>query len=218
MPSTTRRRLDRETVLRAAVALADEIGIAAMSMRKLGEAVGVEAMSLYNHVANKDDLLDGMVDLVFAEISLPEVGEEWKEAMRRRGHSARDVLRRHPWAIGLLETRTSPGPATLTHHDAVLGCLRRSGFSIELAGHAFALLDAYTYGFAMQEATLPFDGGDEVADLAEEMVDAMPVEEYPHLVEFATERAMQPGYDFGDEFGFGLELVLDGLERELGVS
>ena len=216
MPSPARRRLDRETVLRAAVALADEIGIAAMSMRKLGEAVGVEAMSLYNHVANKDDLLDGMVDLIFAEFALPDAGEDWKEEMRRRSNSAREVLQQHRWAISLLETRTSPGPATLTHLDAVLGCLRSAGFSLELAGHAFALLDAYTYGFAMQEATLPFEGGDEAAELAEEMVEAMPVDEYPHLVEFATGRAMQPGYDFADEFGFGLELVLDGLERELG--
>ena len=215
MPSSTRRRLDRETVLRAAVDLADEIGIAAMSMRKLGEAVGVEAMSLYNHVANKDDLLDGMVDLIFAEFALPEAGADWKDEMRRRSHSAREVLQQHRWAISLLETRTSPGPATLAHLDAVLGCLRSAGFSLELAGHAFALLDAYTYGFAMQEATLPFEGGDEAAELAESMVDAMPVDEYPHLVEFATGRAMQPGYDFGDEFGFGLELVLDGLEREL---
>ena len=126
------------------------------------------------------------------------------------------MLQQHRWAISLLETRTSPGPATLTHLDAVLGCLRSAGFSLELAGHAFALLDAYTYGFAMQEATLPFEGGDEAAELAEEMVEAMPVDEYPHLVEFATGRAMQPGYDFADEFGFGLELVLDGLERELG--
>lgn len=220
MPANTtgRRRLDRDTVLRAAVALADEVGLAALSMRKLGEAVGVEAMSLYNHVANKEDLLDGMVDLVFAEFSLPEVGEDWKEAMRRRGHSARAVLRAHPWAIGLLETRTSPGPATLTHHDAVLGCLRSAGFSIELAGHAFAILDAFTYGFAMQEATLPFDGGDETAELAEQMVAAMPVDEYPHLVEFATERAMRPGYDFADEFPYGLDLVLDGLERARAVS
>lgn len=220
MPANTtgRRRLDRDTVLRAAVALADEVGLAALSMRKLGDAVGVEAMSLYNHVANKEDLLDGMVDLVFADVSLPEIGEDWKEAMRRRGHSARAVLREHPWAIGLLETRTSPGPATLTHHDAVLGCLRSAGFSIELAGHAFAILDAFTYGFAMQEATLPFDGGDETAELAEQMVAAMPVDEYPHLVEFATERAMRPGYDFGDEFPYGLDLVLDGLERDLVVS
>lgn len=220
MPANTtgRRRLDRDTVLRAAVALADEVGLAALSMRKLGEAVGVEAMSLYNHVANKEDLLDGMVDLVFAQFSLPEVGEDWKEAMRRRGHSARAVLREHPWAIGLLETRTSPGPATLTHHDAVLGCLRSAGFSIELAGHAFAILDAFTYGFAMQEATLPFDGGDETAELAEQMVAAMPVDEYPHLVEFATERAMRPGYDFSDEFPYGLDLVLDGLERARAVS
>lgn len=211
----SRPRLDRETVVRAAIALADEIGIEAMSMRKLGEAVGVEAMSLYNHVGNKDDLLDGMVDLVFAEFALPAAGEEWTDAMRRRAHSAREVLGRHPWAIGLLETRTSPGPATLAHHDAVLGCLRSAGFSWELAGHAFALLDAYVYGFAMQEVTLPFETADETVDLAESMVAGMQENEYPHLAGFARERVMQPGYDFGDEFAYGLELVLDGLGRAL---
>ncbi len=219
MPSTDPRpRLDRERVLRAAVALADEIGVTAMSMRKLGEAVGVEAMSLYNHVVNRDDLLDGMVDRVFAEFDLPEVDDDWKVAMRRRAHSARAVLRMHPWAIALVESRTSPGPATLTHLDAVLGCLRASGFSLELTGHAVALLDAYTYGFAMQEATLPFDTGDQTAELAESMLAEMSPGDYPHLVEFASGRVIQPGYDFGDEYDFGLDVVLDGLERHLDAE
>ena len=155
--------LSRERVLRAAVAFADEHGIASLSMRKLGEVLGVEAMSLYNHVANKDQLLDGMVDLVFAEIDLPEGGADWKTAMRERAESARQALRRHPWAIALMSTRTSPGPATLRHHDAVIGSLRAAGFSIQLAAHAFSALDSYIYGFALQEATLPLGdtaGGD----------------------------------------------------------
>src|ERR1700757_4558411 len=145
-----RAPLSRDQVLRAAVAIADESGMAALSMRKLGEAVGVEAMSLYNHVTNKGDLLDGMIDVVFSEIDLPPGGADWKTAMRQRALSVRDVLSRHRWAIGLMESRTSPGPATLRHHDAVIGCLRRAGFSIELTAHAYALLDSYIYGFALQ--------------------------------------------------------------------
>jgi AcrR family transcriptional regulator len=138
-------------------------------MRKLGEALGVEAMSLYNHVASKSDLLDGMIDIVFSEIDLPSGDGGWKDAMRRRAISAREVLRRHPWAIGLMESRISPGSATLRHHDAVLGCLRRAGFSIELTAHAYSLLDSYIYGFALQEAGLPFGTGEEAAKVAHQI-------------------------------------------------
>jgi AcrR family transcriptional regulator len=146
-PATRRRLpLSRERVLRAAVAFADEAGIASLSMRKLGEAVGVEAMSLYNHVANKGELLDGMIDFVFGEIELPAGDADWKAAVYQRAVSARRVLSRHPWAIALMESRTSPGPATLRHHDAVIGNLRQGGFSVEMAAHAFSLLDSYTYG------------------------------------------------------------------------
>src|SRR6516164_10369153 len=164
-----RAPLSRDRVLRAAVALADTGGISALSMRKLGEALGVEAMSLYNHVASKGDLLDGMIDIVFSEIDLPSGGGDWKAVMRRRAISARQVLRRHPWAIGLMESRTSPGPATLRHHDAVLGYLRQAGFSIELTAHAYSLLDSYIYGFALQEAGLPFGTGEEAAQVAQEI-------------------------------------------------
>src|SRR5215472_9097154 len=142
-----RAPLSRDRVLRAAVALADTGGISSLSMRKLGEALGVEAMSLYNHVASKGDLLDGMIDVVFGEIDLPPGDVDWKSAMRQRAISVREALRRHPWAIGLMESRTSPGPATLRHHDAVLGCLRGAGFSIEMTAHAYSLLDSYIYGF-----------------------------------------------------------------------
>ena len=161
-PTTEARTpLSRERVLRAAVAFADESGIATLSMRKLGEVLGVEAMSLYNHVASKGDLLDGMIDLVFSEIDLPSGGAGWKTAMRQRAASARQVLSRHRWAIGLMESRSSPGPATLRHHDAVIGCLREAGFPVALAAHAFAVLDSYIYGFALQEASLPFDTGED---------------------------------------------------------
>src|SRR6266571_1930157 len=152
--ASRRAPLSRDQVLRAAVTLADEGGIGALSMRKLGQVLGVEAMSLYNHVAGKGDLLDGMIDVVFGEIGLPAGdGGGWKRAMRRRAISAREVLGRHRWAIGLMESRRSPGPATLGHHDAVLGCLRAAGFSVEMTAHAYSVLDSYIYGFALQEAS-----------------------------------------------------------------
>jgi len=206
-----RAPLSRDRVLRAAVTRADQDGISSLSMRKLGEALGVEAMSLYNHVASKSDLLDGMIDIVFSEIDLPSGGGDWKAAMRRRAISARQVLRRHPWAIGLMESRTSPGPATLRHHDAVLGCLRRAGFSVELTAHAYALLDSYIYGFALQEASLPFGTGEEAAQVAHQISAQFASGQYPYLTEMATEHVLRPGYDFGDEFVIGLDLVLDGL-------
>jgi len=213
-PATeTRTPLSRERVLRAAVAMADESGIGSLSMRKLGEALGVEAMSLYNHVANKDDLLDGMVDRVFSEIGLPSGGTEWKAAMRRRAISARAVLSCHRWAIGLMESRTSPGPATLRHHDAVIGSLREGGFSIEMAAHAFSVLDSYIYGFALQEASLPFETGEQAAELAHMDLKQLPADQYPYLTEMTVGHVLQPGYDYGNEFEFGLDLILDGLER-----
>jgi AcrR family transcriptional regulator len=216
-PAENRRRtLSRDLVLQAAVALADERGLEALSMRKLGEAVGVEAMSLYNHVASKSDLLDGMVDVVFGEIELPSGDTDWKTAMRRRAMSARAAVGRHRWAIGLMESRRSPGPATLRHHDAVLGCLRGGGFSVELAAHAYSLLDSYIYGFALQEATLPFRGPDETAVVAQEILGQFAPGAYPHLTELAVERVLKPGYDYGDEFEIGLDLILDGLERAVG--
>ena len=213
-----RAALSRESVLAAAVEFADEHGIAALTMRKLGAALGVEAMSLYNHVANKDDLLDGMVDLVFGEIDLPSGTTDWRTAMRERAVSARDTLARHRWAIGLMDSRTSPGPATLRHHNAVIGSLREGGFSIAMAAHAFSALDSYIYGFALQEATLPFDTVEESAEVAQSMFEHMPEDEYPHLTEFTIEHVLQPGYDFGREFAYGLDLILDGLERARGAA
>ncbi|HEX2074429.1 MAG TPA: TetR/AcrR family transcriptional regulator [Geodermatophilus sp.] len=215
-PTGERRApLTRERILEAAVALADESGIESLSMRKLGSAMGVEAMSLYNHVANKDDLLDGMIDVVFAEIDLPSAEDHWRTSMRERAISVRRVLSRHRWAIGLMESRTSPGLATLRHHDAVLGCLRAGGFTVAQAAHAFSALDSYVYGFALQEKGLPFDTPEETAELAQVMLAQFPADTYPHLFEFTAEHVMKPGYDYGDEFEFGLDLILDGLERLL---
>jgi AcrR family transcriptional regulator len=210
-----RTPLNRERVLHAAAVFADENGIETLSMRRLAQAVGVEAMSLYNHVASKEDLLDGMIDLVFSEIELPSAEGGWKRAMRQRAISVRTALSRHRWAIGLMESRTSPGPATMRHHDAVLGCLREAGFSLELAAHAYSALDSYIYGFALQERGLPFDTPQETAALAQVMLARFPADVYPHLAEFTFRHVMQAGYDFGDEYEFGLDLILDGLERAL---
>jgi AcrR family transcriptional regulator len=212
-PAERRARLSRARVLQAAAALADSSGLQSLTMRKLGEALGVEAMSLYNHVASKDDLLEGMVDLLFSEIHLPLPGIDWKTAMRQRANSARQVLSRHPWGIGLMDSPTSPGPATLRHHDAVLGSLRHAGFSVGLAAHAFSALDSYIYGFALQEASLPFDTAEETAELAEMILQQLPADQYPHLAELTIEHVLQPGYDYANEFEFGLDLILDGLER-----
>jgi len=208
--------ITRGRILAAAVDHADEHGLGALTMRRLGEVLGVEAMSLYNHVANKDELLDGMVDLVFAEIVVPTELDDWQEAMRQRATSVRDALARHRWAIGLMASRSSPGSATLRQHDAVLGVLRRAGFSVPLAAHAFAALDSYLYGFALQEAGLPFETGEQTADLAREIMDGFEPDQYPHLTELTVEHVLQPGYDFGEEFAFGLDLLLDGLARALG--
>ena len=218
MPQNPERRasdrepLSRERVLSAAIDLADEGGIDQLTMRKLGQALGVEAMSLYNHVQNKDDLLDGLIDLVFAEVPLPPTETAWKDAMRLRGVALREALSRHRWAIGLMESRTSPGHATLRHHDAVLGCLFAAGFSMELTAHAYAALDSYIYGFALQEQGLPMEGPEQTAELAEVMLAQFPVDLFPHLAAFTTGHVLIPGYDFADEFEFGLDLILDGLE------
>ena len=208
-----REPLSRERVLRAALALADGGGLEALTMRRVGEALGVEAMSLYNYVADKEDLLDGLVDIVFGEIDLDCLAGDWKAAMRRRATSARDTLARHRWAIGLMESRTNPGPANLGHHDSVLRCLREAGLSLELAAHAYSLLDSYVYGFALEQASLPFDTGEQAVQVAESIMRDFASGKYPYLTEIATERVMKPGYSYKAEFDYGLELILDGLER-----
>jgi AcrR family transcriptional regulator len=181
-------------------------------MRKLGQDVGIEAMSLYNHVTNKDDLLDGMIDILFGQIELPEAGAEWMSAMRGRAISLREVLSRHPWSVALMESRMNPGPANLRHHNAVLGNLRTAGFSIEMAANAYSVIDSYVYGFAQTQMSLPFDATD-VAEIGAAMLQQFPVSEYPYLAQM-IEHAMTPGYQPGSEFEFGLELVLGGVERD----
>jgi AcrR family transcriptional regulator len=208
-----RAPLSRERVLAEAVALADEAGMGSLTMRRLADRLHVEPMSLYYHVAGKDEILDGMVDLVFGEVELPLAEGEWKTAMRDRAASARDALRRHPWAIGLMDSRLNAGPATLRHHDAIIGCLRGAGFSIELAAHAISAIDSYLYGYAMQELRLPFSSPEETAEMAVTFLAQFPAQAFPHLAELTTQHVLQPGYDYGDEFEFGLDLILDGLEQ-----
>jgi AcrR family transcriptional regulator len=217
-PEVARTPLSRDRVLRGALDLADEIGVEAFTMRKLADALGVRPMSIYHHVAGKEQILDGMVDLVFGEIDLPPEDLDWTDAIRRRCVSARAVLNRHPWAPPLMESRASPGPATLRHHDAVIACLRRGGLSYELTTHAYAIVDSYVYGFALQEASLPFGGDEAIGEVAEQIVDAVPHGEYPHLVEFTVNTALQPGYSFGRSFEFGLDLIIEGLDRALDAE
>jgi AcrR family transcriptional regulator len=218
MRTTKKRRgkrepLSRESALRAALHIADAGGLVELTMRRLADELGVEAMSLYHHVPNKDAILDGMIDFVFGQVELPARDADWKTAMRRRAASLRAVLIRHRWAISVMESRRAPGPANLAHHDAVLGCLRGGGFSIELTAHAYAVLDAYIYGFVHTELNLPFQTTEETQEVAKAIFDQMPVGAYPHLVELMTEHVLKPGYSYGNEFDFGLELILDGLER-----
>ena len=218
-PSTKQTRprvpLTRELVLQTALRLADQGGLESLSMRKLGQELGVEAMALYYHFANKDEVLDGIVDLVWAQIDLPVAGDAWRTAMRRRAISVQDVLARHRWAIGLMESRRNPGPANLRHHDAVIGNLRAAGFEMAMVAHAYSLLDGYIYGYALDQ--------DEPAvrrprttsrRWRRSMLEPFPEGEYPNMVAFITEHAMQPGYDFANEFEWGLDVVLDGVERE----
>jgi AcrR family transcriptional regulator len=208
-----RNRLSRERVLRAAMAHADEGGLEAVTMRKVAEELEVAPMALYRHVANRDDLVDGMVDIVFSEIELPAAGADWKTAMRERAISVRDAMLRHRWAIGLMESRTNPGPANLRHHNAVIGSLRAAGFAMAMAAHAYSLLDSYIYAFELTNMNLPFETTTDIAEMAESMLEPFPVGEYPNLAAFISEHAMKPGYDYANEFEYGLDVLLDGLER-----
>lgn len=205
--------LSRERVLRAAVAVADTHGLGALTIRSLAKELDVKPMSVYHYVATKEEILDGIVELVFGEIELPAPGGDWRAELRRRAVSARQVLGRHPWALTLLESRTNPGPATLRQYDTTIATLRRAGFGVAATAHAYALLDSYVYGFALQEAALPFQGPDSAATVAEPIMEDWVAGEYPHLAELAREHIMRPGYDFGDEFEFGLDAVLDALAR-----
>jgi AcrR family transcriptional regulator len=227
VPATTNTRkpgmprtLTRERVVRAAVALADERGLAELTMRSLAKDLGVEAMSLYNHVANKDDLLDGMIELVFSEIEPPAAGGDWKIELRKRAISTRAALLRHRWAVGEMEGRTSHGPSNLKVHDAVLGCLRAAGFSIEMTVRAMSVQDAYIYGFALQQTDMSSQTTEDFAAEAQRQMVAYAdaLADYPNLVEVVGGYVATAGYDYEREFLFGLDVILDGLERILTGS
>ncbi len=204
--------LSKQRVVAEAIRIADNEDVDKLSMRRLANELGAGVMSLYYYVANKDELLDAMIDVVFDEIELPTDPAGWKAAMRQRAVSARQVLARHPWAITLMESRTAPGPANLRHREAVFACLRKAGFSVEMATHANWLLDSYVYGFALQEASLPFDTAEEFADIGEDVfMPQLPSDQYPYLNEAAA-TLLAAGYDPADEFTFGLDLILGALE------
>jgi AcrR family transcriptional regulator len=213
-----RRRLNRETVLAAAVDLADREGLDGMSMRAIAQTLGVVPMALYKHVAGREGLLDGMIDLVWEEVPLPSAADGWRAAMRSSSWALRQALRRHPWAIELMESRMRPGLANLSQHNAMMGCLRESGFSFRTTVHVTSTLDAFVYGFALQERTLPFDTPEESGEVAaqkreqqsEEMARA-----FPWLIEVVTELG-RAGYDYDLEFETGLELILDAIEHARG--
>lgn len=205
--------LSQERILDGALGLADRIGLDALTIRRLAEELGVKPMTIYHYIPSKDAIVDGMVERVFGEIDLPPDDLPWTEAVRVRCLSSRQALNRHPWAAPLMESRTSPGPVSLRHHEAMLACLRRGGLSWQLTAHAYAILDSYIFGFAFEEATLPSTGGEGLAEIAEQMAGAFDPEVYPTLTAFTAEHVMQPGYSFGVTFEFGLDLIIDGLER-----
>ena len=204
--------LSRVHVVAEAVRLADAEGVERLSMRRLANELGAGAMSLYHYVANKDELLDAMIDVVFTEIELPPLDADWRSAMRLRAESARAVLARHPWAIGVIESRVTPGPANLRHREAFTACLRQAGFSPIMATHATWLLDSYVYGFALQAASLPFDSAAALADMtADVYLPQLPPDEFPYLHESAA-ALIESGFDPDAQFGFGLDLILTALE------
>ena len=213
-----RPALTRDGIIEAAVRVADRGGIGQVSMRNVGKELGVEAMSLYHHLAGKDALLDGLADWVFSQIELPDEQQPWRPAMAGRAASARLALSLHPWALGLIESRRTPGPALLHHHDTVLGSLRRNGFSVALASHAFSVIDAYVYGFVLTELSLPLAPGETVEAFVDEIQEMLPPSLYPHLVEMIADTVVGRQYAYADEFEYGLHLILDGIAQRLAID
>lgn len=203
-----RNTLSRERVTAEAVALADAEGLTALTIRALATRLGVKPMAIYHHVANKEGLLDAIVDAVYAEVHLPGTDGEWRTELERRSHSMHEALGRHRWAVALMDTRLQPGPANLASHEAALDVLLTAGFSLQATAHAYATLDAFVYGFAVQEAAL--DSID-LSGSAEAIVSSIPIAGYPRMAQFATQHVLQEGYAFSDSFTVGLGLVLDGI-------
>ncbi|HET7069244.1 MAG TPA: TetR/AcrR family transcriptional regulator [Nocardioides sp.] len=212
--NSVRPPLTRERVLECALAVADAGGIRSVTIRSLAAELGVKPMSVYHHVANKGAILDGIVDLVFAEMQ-PRGDDQrgWRDQITQRAHATRHALRRHTWAIGLLESRSTPGPATMRHQEETIRILREAGFSVRMTAHASALLDSFVCGFALQEAARPFGVTSTGPETERHDSASLDPEAYPHLAEMAAKHVLCPGYDFVDEFQFGLDLILGGLAR-----
>lgn len=208
-----RGQLNAERILEAAMDLADRVGLDGVTIRRLAEDLGTKPMTIYYYLPSKDAIVDGMVEEVFAQITLPPEDLPWTDALRVRCRSAREVLHRHPWAAPLMESRTPPGPNSLRHHDAVLACLRRGGLSWAMTAHAYAILDSFIFGFAFEEAILPATSGDAMTELAAEVTAGFDAADYPTMAAFTMEHVLQPGYSFGVSFDFGLDLIIDGLAR-----
>ncbi|SME94903.1 TetR/AcrR family transcriptional regulator C-terminal domain-containing protein [Pseudobacteriovorax antillogorgiicola] len=206
-----RHSVSREGILQHAIEIANEEGLPKVSMRRIASYFGVEAMSLYHHIQSKDEILNGMVDQILGQVSFD--GEApWQDSMRQRAESTRQVLIKNPWALGILESRPQPGPETLAYHDKVLGVLFRHGFSLALAAHTFSALDAYTYGFIMQEQALPFDNPEDLEIIAASILASFPKGAYPHLKRLTLDYILKPEYSYDKEFLYGLSLILDTLE------
>lgn len=206
-----RAPVNLERTLRVALTVADSEGIQAVTMRRLARELGVEAASLYHHVDGKDQILDGLVDLVAAEIEPPQLSADWREAISQRAHHTRDGLRRHPWAVSLMASRTNPGPATLRLLETGIRCFREGGFSVPLAAHGVSTVDSYVHGFVLQEVNLPFRTESELAAMTGTIMETFPASEFPYLFEMTIEHVLQPGYDYGKEFDSGLTAVLNGV-------
>ena len=210
-----RNWLNRERIVAGALELADAEGISGLTMRSLAAKLGAKPMSLYNHFANKDLILDELVELVFAEIGPPNVSGPWRRELHDRCQRARRTLLEHRWAVTLLDSRKRPGLATLVHQNAMIGTLRNGGFDWAQVSAAIALLDSFVYGFVVQEIALPVNQPEDFAPLAEDLLAQLPSGEYTYLVQFAQQRVLGEGYDFADEFDIGLDLVLSAIEAQL---
>jgi AcrR family transcriptional regulator len=202
--------LNLERTLRVALVIADDDGLEAVTMRRLARDLGVEAASLYHHVNGKNQILDGLVDVVAAEIERPLPSTDWRAAISERAHNTRAVLRRHPWAVSLMASRSRPGPATLGLLETGIRCFREGGFSIVEAAHAISVVDSYVHGFVLQEVNLPFRDESELAAMTGAIMETFPASEFPYLFELTVEHVLAPGYDYGNEFDSGLKVVLDG--------
>ena len=206
-----RAPLNAGRTLQVALVIADDEGLEAVTMRRLARELGVEAASLYHHVNGKNQILDGLVEVVAAEIERPMPSTDWRTAISERAMNTRAVLRRHPWAVSLMASRTSPGPATLGLLETGIRCFREGGFSVLQAAHAISVVDSYVHGFVLQEVNLPFRDESELAALTGAIMETFPASEFPYLFEMTVEHVLKPGYDYGKEFDSGLKVVLDGV-------